>query len=158
DLAAPPLLDPRNADAQLARPQDRLGVARVDRAGDADRPHEAPERPLGQVKLGFALRARRRLLPAGDDDRLACEDDPDGLERDPRQIHHDFDGLVGFDDVARRAALDRRVAGRQPLDEAIEQAADVVAELAAFEKNGWHHGVFYRGRESWTSALRRRSP
>ena len=112
------VLDARQADAQLARPERRLGAAGVERAGQPHRPRELPERALREVKRGAALLADGRQLAAHDHERVTHERHGHVADGDPRQVHDELDAVGGFDDVEGQRAFRGDVRARpEPVDD-----------------------------------------
>lgn len=110
DPAAASLVDARQHDAELAVREGGAGLGGIVRAVDLHRARKPPERPLGQVKAGVVMLARRRLFLACNEERARFDRDLDGGRGNAGQIDEDFETRCCFDNVERRAAFGRRVA------------------------------------------------
>ena len=64
------------------------------------------EGALRQMERGLSMRALRRALAAGDDERSFGENDPNGFCRNAGQVGHDLDGACGLDHVHGRPVFD----------------------------------------------------
>src|SRR5687768_16558482 len=105
NLGPAPLGDARQDDAKLAGGERSGGGAGVIRGGHAHRAGEAAERPLGEMEGRIAMVAASGRLPSRDDEHVARERHLDVVGGDARNVHHDFQGGLGFDDIDRRRAL-----------------------------------------------------
>ena len=104
DLAAAPLVDARQRDAQLAARAAWRRRGRRRRRPRAGRAREAPERALGEVKRGAAVLARGGSLLAGD--HAACRARTTTVTASTATPGRSMTTSIAvgrFDDVERRA-------------------------------------------------------
>ena len=94
----------RDRDPQLAVCQRRTRLRRVAGATQSDDAREASVVSLDQMKTRLAPRPARRLL-AGNQHAVALGDHAHSRGVDARQIHRQFQPIVGFVDVDRRGAF-----------------------------------------------------
>ena len=115
-------------------------LARVEGPREPHASREPAERALGQMEGGVTVLAGGGSLVADDEERVPHEYDFHGIRSDPRELHGHQNPVGRFDHVDGRRAL--RPSGPLSVIQAIEQTADVIVHVAAFEKYASHVDLY----------------
>jgi translation initiation factor 2B subunit (eIF-2B alpha/beta/delta family) len=126
---------------QLTCGKGGLGAAGIVGTSDLHRAGEATETPLGEVKGRLTVVAPRRPLVAGDDDGAVFGGHSHGLRVDAREVEDDFDPILRFEDVHRRAVA-RALTRRELAVEPAKPPPQILAGVTKVEKDARHSNAY----------------
>ena len=144
---------------QFAGAQRGAGAVHIKRAVDPHHSREPAEIALHQV-VGQRVGRRVGHFLARDHYYALAEQHPQRRGRHAGRVHHELDGLVGFEDVYEGAAGARDCTGAAvaPLGQFIEELANIVGQVAPFalldEGKLGHRPQSYGGLRSSVFGLR----
>lgn len=113
----------------MATVRGGAGASRVKGARESHRAGKAAVASFGKMESRLSVECECEL-GANDEQRAASDGDPDGVGRDARDVHHDFQGRRGLEDVERRPAIGGD--GRGPRDIALDFSQEPSGILGEF--------------------------